>query len=254
MRGRYSFTNCDLQNEFKLSTEAIKKPLQRLKANGEIALIRKEFYVIIPPEYRSMGVLPPALFADDLMKFLEKDYYTALLNAAAFYGAAHQQPQEFFIITVPPTVRNIESDRMKINFSYKNEWSSLNIRERKTPTGYLKVSSPELTALDLIAYYDLIGGFDRVATILEELSDEMEPNALLDTARRYNKNPIVQRLGYLLEVVLNKRELALALYGAIEGQKYIDVLLQPNKKKESITDRSDRWRVMRNIEIETDDL
>ena len=33
------------------------------------------------------------------MEFIAKPYYVGLLSAAALYGVAHQQPQEFFIIT-----------------------------------------------------------------------------------------------------------------------------------------------------------
>jgi F0F1-type ATP synthase gamma subunit len=73
----------EVRRQFDQSDEAIKKALQRLKKKKEIALIRNEFYVIITPEYRSKGILPPSLFVADLMKFLGKDYYVGLLNAAA---------------------------------------------------------------------------------------------------------------------------------------------------------------------------
>lgn len=79
-----------------MSDNAVKKALQRAKQKKGIALIRKEFYIIVPPEYRQLGILPPVLFIADLMRFLNRNYYTGLLNAAVFYGAAHQQPQEFF--------------------------------------------------------------------------------------------------------------------------------------------------------------
>jgi hypothetical protein len=87
------------------------KALQRLKRKKESAMIRKGFYVIVPPEYRSRGVLPPVLFIADLMKFLNRNYYTGLLNAAAFYGAAHQQPQDFFVITTKPVLVPISSNK-----------------------------------------------------------------------------------------------------------------------------------------------
>jgi hypothetical protein len=37
---------------------------------------------------------------------LFRPYYVSLLNAAAYYGAAHQQTQAFSVITTLPTLRN----------------------------------------------------------------------------------------------------------------------------------------------------
>jgi hypothetical protein len=42
-----------------------------------------------------MGIVPPEFYIDDLMKHLTRPYYVSLLNAAAFYGAAHQN-RKFF--------------------------------------------------------------------------------------------------------------------------------------------------------------
>ncbi len=119
--GKYSFTLAEVRNQFEQSDEAIKKALQRLKKKKAIALVRNEFYVIVTPEYRSKGILPPSLFISELMKFLEKDYYVGLLNAASYYGAAHQQPQSFCVITMKPSLRNISSDNLKINFYIKKD-------------------------------------------------------------------------------------------------------------------------------------
>src|ERR1700743_2100676 len=80
--GRYAFSLQEVRNKFEQSDEAVKKALQRLKKKQEIALVRNEFYVIVTPEYRSKGMPPPSFFISDLMKFLDKDYYIGLLNAA----------------------------------------------------------------------------------------------------------------------------------------------------------------------------
>lgn len=57
-RGIYWFFPEELRKKFNASSNAIKKALQRLGAKNKIARIRKEFYVIIPPEYVAMGILP----------------------------------------------------------------------------------------------------------------------------------------------------------------------------------------------------
>lgn len=249
--GRYAFSLPEVRSQFKQSDEAIKKALQRLKRKQEIALIRNEFYVIITPEYRSKGILPPSLFIAELMRFLEREYYVGLLNAAAYYGAAHQQPQSFSVITMKPSLRNVHNDNLKINFFIKKQWVKHDIVQKKVDTGYINVSSPELTALDLVYYFDQIGGFNRVATVLEELSESIDPNKMLDVVKRYSPITAVQRLGFLLEDVLNKRSLSDPIKEHLKTVAYFPVLLRPQKEKTEMITGND-WKVVPNLKIETD--
>lgn len=249
--GRYAFSLPEVRNRFEQSDEAIKKALQRLKKKKEIASIRNEFYAVITPEYRSKGMLAPSLFIADLMKFLGKDYYAGLLNAASYYGAAHQQPQSFSVITGKPGVRNINKDNLKINFYIKKEWDKEDILQKKVDTGYINVSSPELTALDLVCYFDQVGGLNRVATVLEELSESIEADKMLNLARRYSPITAVQRTGFLMEEILNMRHLSDPIKEYLKTVNYFPVLLRPQKEKPKMITGND-WKVVQNSFIETD--
>ncbi len=250
-QGRYSFTVTDLRHKYDLSDEALKKALQRLVSKGEASKVRQEFYVIVPPEYRSRGILPTSFFIDDLMRFLGKDYYVGLLTAASFYGAAHQQPQEFYVVTTKPTLRAINTGKVNISFSYKKEWHGADVKERKVETGYIKVSSPELTALDLITYFNRVGGLNRVATILDELAERLNKTTLAETARRYGNTATIQRLGYLLET-LEKHSLAEMLSEVLKGIKHFPVLLRPQKGERGTMITGNSWKVAANTKIEAD--
>lgn len=131
------------------------------------------------------------------MKSLNKSYYVALLSAAALHGAAHQQPMEDFVIVKNPAPRSIDNEKLKINFLSKQKLIQDGIIQRKTPAGYMNVSSPELTALDL---FDT-NKFSRSAkaTVLQELAEEMKPSKLLKIAKQYPNMAAIQRLGYVLE-------------------------------------------------------
>lgn len=249
--GRYAFSLSEVRSKFEQSDEAIKKALQRLKAKGEIALVRNEFYVIVTPEYRSKGVPPPSLFVADLMKFLNRKYYVALLNAAAYYGAAHQQPQTFSIITAKPSLRDIAKDNLKINFLVKKDWLETDIIKRKVDTGYINISSPELTALDLVYYYEQSGGMNRVATVLAELSESMKADKLVETASRYSPVTAVQRLGFLFDEILGLTDFSEPLKGYLNTVNHFPVLLRPQKGKMDMITGND-WKVVQNIEIEVD--
>ncbi len=251
-KGRYTFSLNEVHTTFNLSEEAIKKSVQRLKRKKAIALVRRGFYAIVPPEYRSRGILPPSLFVAELMKFLERDYYVSLLNAAAFYGAAHQQPQDYSIITTKPSLRGIHTDKIKINFYTKKNWATEDVDQKKVDTGYLKVATPELTALDLVFYFDQAGGFNRIATVLEELSENLNAFKLAEAAKRFSQVATVQRLGYLLDEVLQKRTLVEPLSEYLKTVKHFPVLLRPQKEKPGNMITGNNWKVVSNIEIETD--
>jgi len=247
--GRYSFTLEELQNEFKISYRALKQSMYRLKSKNEIAQIRQGFYVIIPPEYSKQGILPPYLFIDDLMKSLNKPYYVALLSAAALYGAAHQQPMEYFVIVKTPAPRSINNKKLKISFSSKNNWKEGDIIQKTTDAGYINVSSPELTALDLLNYTQRIG-LNHATTVILELAQSIKVSTLVKTASQYQNTPIIQRLGYILDKILNEEKLAEGLQKVLKNRIVVPVLLSSRKDKNGAID--EKWKVLINTQIETD--
>ena len=123
-------------------------------------------------------MLPPYLFIDDLMKSLNKPYYVALLSAAALYGAAHQQPMEYFVIAETPAPLSINNKKIKSLIFLEKLMGTRRYSSETTDAGYLNVSSPELTALDLVAYVDKIG-MNRTVTIFTRVSSRNENNNTL---------------------------------------------------------------------------
>lgn len=62
----------------------------------------------------------------------------------------------------------------------------------------MRVSSPELTALDLLRYASAVGGLDNVATALADLAAKLDAEKLAVLSRTFERS-VVQRLGHLLE-------------------------------------------------------
>jgi len=248
-KGYYSFTLTDVKQSLGLSYNAAKQTLYQHQKKREITLIRNGFYVIIPPEYSHGGMLPVYLFIDDLMKWLDKPYYLSLFTAAALHGAAHQQPMRSFVITVKPALRNIKNEKLVINFSVKNGWDTRDVVQKKTDAGYVNVSSPELTALDLM-YYLKSSGISRCASVISELAEVMNAEKLKQTASRYTKTAAIQRLGYLLDTESDRKELSKALHKIISGKKcfYVPLALYHGKKGAFIS----KWKIIKNIKVESD--
>ena len=248
-KGRYAFTLEELKDKLEVTDKALLQNLYRLKAKNKIVQIRKGFYTILPAEYSRYGVIPSNMYLDDMMLSLNKNYYLGLISAAAIHGASHQQSMETFVITEKPALRDIKNKKLKINFLVKNERNKEDIKKVKTEAGYINVSSPELTALDLLYYVDKLG-MNRVITILKELVEVIKPSILTKTAKNYSQIAAVQRLGYLLEYELENDKLSQAVYITIADKKGANIPLMPGKNKKGITNT--KWRIINNINIESD--
>ena len=246
-QGRYAVTLDELKTVFQMQYPAIKQRLLRLKMKNEIAVIRQGFYVIIPAEYSKQGMLPPYLFIDDLMKSLNKSYYVGLLSAAALHGAAHQQPMGYTVVTESPAPRNI--DKLNIVFFPKQNFLQEGIIQQKTAAGYIPVSSPERTALDFFDYTHKFG-INRITTILQELTETMKPVKLAKIAKSFSNTAAIQRLGYILENEVGAGKLSDALYKVLIERQFFAIPLSPQKEKTGETDS--KWKVIKNMEIESD--
>ncbi len=252
-RGRYTFTGDEVISEFNLSDEAYQKVIQRLSDKERISRLRQNFYLIIPPEYVSRQTLPLGYFIDDLMKFLERDYYVGLLTAAMYHGAAHQQPQTQFVVSEPPYLRPIKNRQQSIVFCLKKGWNADFVTQQKTDAGYINISSPALTALDLVFYSDRIGGINRAATVLAELVHEVEPKILEKVAESFPQTTTLQRLGYLLEEILQEAPLADTLSSALNNRKFYPTQLNPKTDSEN-QKAPNRWKIIPNMTVEVDEL
>jgi len=252
-RGRFTFTSNEVIERFDLTENAFKKTIQRLLQQNRVARLRNEFYLIIPPEYSARQTLPLGFFVDDLMTFLERDYYVGLLTAAMYHGAAHQQPQTQYVVSEPPYLRPIKNRQQSILFCLKKNWNTDSITQQKTDAGYINISSPELTALDLIFYSDRIGGINRAATVLVELVVELKSDTLAKTAEDFSQTTTLQRLGYLLDEVLQESKLADALHGVIKNRKYYPAQLNPKTDSEN-QKAPNRWKIIPNMNVEIDEL
>jgi len=253
-KGRHSFSLNEVRNAFANNTEAaIKLTLTRLAGKKKIISIHKGYYLIITSQYASRGVLPPALFIDGLMKFLERPYYVGLLNAAAFHGAAHQQPQEYFVVTNFPALRPTIKRGIKINYISKKRVPELYLEKRKTETGSITISNPGLTAMDLVQFDKRVGGLDRAATVLNELAEAIKQEHITEQFLQEVAVAAIQRLGFLLEVIL-KKDIGKHLYEISQKAElhFFRIPLKTSAVKKGYPS-DERWKVIVNTEIEIDE-
>lgn len=196
--GRAVFSDSEAVEALGVSRGAFLDAAERLQRRHQLLNPRRGFYVVVPPQFASWGAPPPSWYIDDLMRHEGQPYYVGLLKAAELHGATHQAVMEFQVVT-DKRLPKIRAGRTLIAFYFRKDMEAVSggIEARKTDTGSMKLSSPELTALDLVRYPHAAGGMDNMATVLADLGPKMQPEklaALSATAER----SVVQRLGHLL--------------------------------------------------------
>lgn len=244
--GVSSFDSAEAARRTGLARTRVYDALRRLVDAGEIFSPARGFYVIIPPQYRSWSAVPAAWFVDPMMAHLNRSYYVGLLSAAEAFGAAHQRPQAFQVV-VDKYLPDRAFGRVRIQFVVNQHAALLPAVKLNTPTGTMRVSTPAVTALDLVSRPLHAGGLNNVATVLIELNEEhrLTERDLVKLAVDYPSGS-VRRLGYLLERYC---DLQLAgLYAKAEPEGREPAPLDPSGPRRGHVDP--RWNLRLNADIE----
>lgn len=248
-KGLYYFLRPSAIKEINFSEQAFKLAAYRLQKKGRIKRVRGDFFIIVPLEYQDGG-LPASWFIDDFMNYQNAFYYVGILSAAAIHGASHQQPMVFQVIS-SKQMRPIVIDKIRIEFYYNKNLKNTPVVSVKTETGYMKVSSPEATAYDLVRYVESAGQINNVATVLTELSEKINMASLIESERNVELDiSVLQRLGYLLEyldIEFPRDELA----NIVSSGKPKYRLLVTGKKDEVI-EKNKTWKIIVNEKVEPD--
>lgn len=256
MRGRYVFIKEDVTNLGMYSkTDSLNRALYRAQEKGVIMSPWQNFYVAIPMEYRLKGEVPPSFYIDHLMRFLGREYYVSLLSAATLNGAGHQRAMVFQVTVQGKQIRSAVKNGTLLDFNLKKEIPSLYINKVKVQTGYMNVSCPELTALDLVSQEEKVGGLSRVAEVLIELAERMKWDESKLALFDYFNAPVVQRLGYLLDLI-EESELANGLMQLAKqtGKIVRKVRLKQSKPETEDMEIDKKWKIIINQKIETDEI
>lgn len=265
--GRITFSFEEAANKFSFrSKTAIAQSLARASQRGRIVPIYRGFYLIIPVEYSHKKMLPPIQFVNDLMEHLSKPYYVGLQSAAAIHGNAGKPRktavpgiiptdglgalnggEELFVVTNTKQLTTRKKD-VSIHYIIKHNIPAELLTNKKTETGQVKVSSPELTAFDLVYYCNRVGGIKRASELISEFSDALFSQRIVEPLLRAFPVTTVQRMGYISEYILKRNDLARTLHKlciVLALNIYRQPLSPQHGTAGGYTDR--KWQVIVNI-------
>lgn len=245
-QGRYAASLTDIRALTGLSDAAIVSGLQRLRRRRQVFSPTRGLYVVVPPEYRSWGVVPADWFIDEMMRHLGHRYYVALLSAAAFHGASHQAPQAFQVMA-DARVLDRTLGRVRLRFYNSSHLDDTPTEMRAVHTGSIPVSTPEATVVDLIRLPHVSGGIDNVATILAEIG-ELDGAQLAVLAQRHGR-AAARRTGWMVERYGACADLQ-PLHLAATPDLGASDLLAPSGPRRGRTDPD--WKLKLNVAVEPD--
>jgi predicted transcriptional regulator of viral defense system len=245
-------TTTDIARLLGVTPAEVASIAARWRANGQAFSPTPGAYVPIPSQYRSWLAVPARNFVDPLMNHLGHPYYVGYLSAAEIHDAAHQRPQVFQIVTTG-RLEGREFGRVRLRFITSAKTTSRPVVSVNTPTGTMRVSTPEVTVLDLVGAPRHGGGLSNIATIIGELleDDKVDLNQLAIVAHQYPLS-VVQRAGWMIEHTAREigKDVDLADLAEVANHRTERTLLSPGGPRRGKTDR--RWQVVVNTEVESD--
>lgn len=251
-QGHYTFTTAEARVHHNLISPAgTAAALDRAEADRIIASPVRGFHVVLPLEDRGVGTPSWRLFLDPLMTYLELPYYVGLLTAASIHGASAQAAQAVQVVVSRPR-RPIRVGRLAVEFVVRRTAGRAPVELVTTPSGRVRVATPEVIGFDLIRYPARSGGWDNVLTVLRDLAPSMRRAGMRSALGIEPATPDLQRLGHLLSRV-GADDVAAELEAALGQRRVGWVPFAPGEPVTKGSDERDgRWRVVVNVEPEAD--
>jgi predicted transcriptional regulator of viral defense system len=175
-----------------------RKVTRNLVRKGWLTRLGGGRYLLLPPErgVESIGENNPLAVAAAAVK----ESYVGWWSAAAFHGFTTQQPAIVFVAVRrqvrPRTVEDAEIRFVVLAARKFFGFKSYSVYGRKT-----RISEPEKTLVDCVDRPDLSGGPAEVTRIVHAAMGEVDQRKLVDAAMHMKSVSLLQRLGFLTDLV-----------------------------------------------------
>jgi predicted transcriptional regulator of viral defense system len=180
------------------SEQTGRKVIRNLLRKGWLTRLTGGRYMLLPPERgaEQIGENNPLAVASAIVE----ESYVGWWSAASFHGFTTQQPATVFVaVTRQTPSRTIEDTEIRFVtipprkfFGYK----SYSVYGRNT-----RISDPEKTVIDCVDRPDLAGGPAELTRIVHAAMADIDPRKLVAAAMQMKSISLLQRLGFLADLV-----------------------------------------------------
>ena len=250
-RGRHFVSTAEVAELVGVEEQKVHLSLHRVRDARKIVSVTKGGWVPVPPEYRESGAPPPVHYIDPLMRHLGHPYYVGFLSSARRYGASHQVPMVFQVVT-PALLRNRRIGSSRIEFIRRAATDERPVQQQNVPTGRVTFATPETTVLDIVEAPYSAAGLGNVGNVIGELAlDGLIDGGRLAHAAKGYPMTVAQRAGWLIDFMAAEVGASVQLDELAESITSRDfTVLDPRLKAEG--ERNTRWRVIVNTTVEHD--
>ena len=175
-----------------------RKVIRNLVRKGWLTRLGGGRYMLLPPEWgaETIGENNPLAVASAVVE----ESYIGWWSAAAFHGFTTQKPATVFVAVKRQTpARTIEGAEIRfVSVEPRKFFGS----KRYTVYGRnILISDPEKTVTDCIDRPDLAGGPAELTRIVHAAMAKIDPDTLFLAAVQMRSTSLLQRLGFLTDLV-----------------------------------------------------
>ena len=246
-RARSLVTIDELALSSGLSLVAVRRQMEHLAHRHARIQGKPAAYLLVPPEHRPFGAPPVKWWLDAYCRLRNQPYYLGLLSAAEMHGSSHQAVQVTQVLTARP-MRQITVGMLRVKFLVKKNLQQTPVMQLPEQRARFAVSTPEATAIDLIAYYHAIGGVARAAEVVAGMRSSITVRGLRTALKAEPESAVKQRLGYVFQT-LGWEAMAAEVQRQL-ARKLAPAILQPRAatRQGSI---ALPWNVIDNIDLKS---
>jgi len=199
--GKVIFTIQDVADITGLNYFSAGRLISELKRRHIISTLKKGKHIIIPQELGSVETYLGNWYVVARELANSKDYYIGFYSAMRYWGMTTQPVVKMFVVTTkrqfPPKAL---SDKISFIFTNKRNVWGIN-SEWVTKTERVNISDIEKTIIDTLAHPEYSGGITEIAKGIWLVKSRLNFDKLIKYIKRYNKNVVAKRLGYILEIL-----------------------------------------------------
>jgi predicted transcriptional regulator of viral defense system len=180
------------------SENSARKVIRNLLRKGWLSRIVGGRYMLLPPEHGPENLGENNILA--LAAAAVEPSYIGWWSAAAYHGFTTQKPMTVFVAVLRQTPsRTIEGS--EVRFVRVAQRKFFGHETYKVYDRSVWISTPTKTLVDCLDRPDLAGGPAELARIVHRALAEINPQELLASATAMKSKAVLQRLGFLSDLV-----------------------------------------------------
>jgi len=175
-----------------------RKVIYNLVRKGWLSRLVGGRYLFLPPEHGPENLGENNILA--LASAVVEPSYIGWWSAASFHGFTTQRPMSVTVAVLrqvqPRIIEDHEIRFVKVAPRKFFGFESASLYDRT-----IAISSKTKTLIDCLDRPDLCGGPAELARIVYGASRDVDPRIAVDTARQMKSSALLQRFGYLMDLV-----------------------------------------------------